>query len=333
MTTVRKQNENTLLSVQNLKVRFGGAGGLQAVDGVSYAVEASERVALVGESGSGKSVSSLAILKLLATPPAQVNAQTMAFEGKDLLPLKENQMGQVRGTGMGMIFQDPATARNPVYTIGEQVAEGPRYHFGLNKKDARAAAQDMLQKVGIKDAAGRYDSYPHELSGGMRQRVMIAGALILKPRLLFADEPTTALDVTIQKQILELLLELQQETAMSVLLITHDLGVVRQFAQRVLVMYAGQIVEEAPTAALFEQQHHPYTQGLFRCLPRLNQRVNRLFAIEGVPPDLRQNIPGCRFAPRCPHVTDQCRQSAPPLVQQGNRHVRCWLEAPPAVSA
>ncbi len=316
-----------LLTVENLTVRFGTKDPLAAVNGVSYTIGPGERVALVGESGSGKSVSSLGVMRLLPPQGAAITADRLIFDGKDILATPEKQMGRVRGKGIGMIFQDPSTALNPVYTVGEQVAEGIRYHDKLSRADAKAAALDMLKKVGIQDAETRYNAYPHELSGGMRQRVMIAGALILKPKLLIADEPTTALDVTIQKQILDLLVELQEETGMSVLLITHDLGVVRQFAQRVLVMYAGQIVEECATEALFHAQYHPYTHGLFQCIPRLNKKEDRLYAIPGAPPQLKAIPEGCRFAPRCPHVMDACKvPPGPPLREAEDRRYRCLLD-------
>jgi peptide/nickel transport system ATP-binding protein len=320
-----------LLEVDGLRTYFYTRDGVvRAVDGVTFSVHPGETLAIVGESGCGKSVTSLSILRLIASPPGRTVAGRIMFEGRDLLTLPEPEMRRVRGNEISMIFQEPMTSLNPVLTIGRQIAEASMLHRGLTRAAAYARAVEMLRLVHIPEPERRVSQYPHQMSGGMRQRVMIAMALACNPRLLIADEPTTALDVTIQAQILDLMRELKQKTGAAIVLITHDLGVVAEMAQRVVVMYAGRKVEEAPVAALFARPRHPYTLGLLSSIPRLGDpeaisQRKRLTEIPGVVPSLREAIPGCIFAPRCPYATDRCRREYPPIEQKAAGHaVACW---------
>ena len=313
-----------LLDVADLTVTFRTDGGLvRAVDSVSLSVEAGETLALVGESGSGKSVTALSILGLIA--PGRIEQGRIAFAGDDLTALDEVALRAIRGDRIAMIFQEPMSSLNPVLTIGKQVAEPIWLHRRTAWREAYVQAAELLRKVAIPDAEARLDDYPHQLSGGMRQRVMIAIALACRPQLIIADEPTTALDVTVQAQILALLKGLTQETNAALLLITHDLGVVARYADRVAVMYGGRIVESGPAVALYRAPMHPYTEGLMRSVPRLDGLASeRLPAIPGQPPDLAKLPPGCAFAPRCPHVHDVCVASAPSLhALDASRSVAC----------
>ena len=303
-----------LLRLDELKTYFKTRGGdVRAVDGVDIDILPGETVGLVGESGSGKSVTARSILRLLATPPARYAGGGIYFKGTNLLDLSEADMRKLRGGKISMIFQDPMTFLNPVYTAGEQVAEAIRLHQGKSKSEARAMTVELFRTVGIPNADERYDAYPHQLSGGMRQRIMIAIALSSRPELLIADEPTTALDVTIQAQILDLLRNLQRDFGMSILLITHDLGVVAETCDRVAVMYAGRIVEQAPVDALFVNPQHPYTIGLMNAIPRADLENTAPKPIEGSPPDLLNPPSGCRFHPRCPHCQPICVTDDPVL--------------------
>ncbi len=319
-----------LLRVENLKTHFHTRDGIvRAVDGVSFEVMPGETLAIVGESGCGKSVTSMSILRLLPMPPARIADGRIEFDGRNLLDLSEPEMRKVRGNLISMIFQEPMTSLNPVLTVGRQIAEALVLHRGMSEKDAMARAIEMLRKVHIPEAERRITQYPHELSGGMRQRVMIAMALACGPRLLIADEPTTALDVTIQAQILELMRELHRETGAAIILITHDLGVVAEMAQRVIVMYAGRKVEEAPIEELFANPRHPYTRGLLGSMPHLGDSVNetgkRLVEIPGMVPSLKDPAPGCLFAPRCPNVGERCTADVPPLELHAAGHwAACW---------
>jgi peptide/nickel transport system ATP-binding protein/oligopeptide transport system ATP-binding protein len=315
-----------LLEVRDLRVSFASeAGPLPAVRGLSLRMAKGETLALVGESGCGKSVTALALLRLLGEG-AQVRAAQLRFRGRDLLGVDDEEMRKLRGREIGMIFQEPMTSLNPVFRIGDQIGEVLELHRGLSREEARRGAVELLGRVRIADAARRATQYPHELSGGMKQRVMIAMALACDPALLVADEPTTALDVTIQAQILELLRALQQELGMAMLLITHDLGVVAQYAERVAVMYAGELVEEAPVRELFRDPLHPYTRALLRALPRPGQR-GRLAAIEGSVPTPDELPPGCAFAGRCGEALPRCPGEPPLVVAVRGRPVRCWLHA------
>jgi oligopeptide/dipeptide ABC transporter ATP-binding protein len=326
---------NELLEIKNLSVQFHTPEGIaHAVDGVSLHLARGETLGLVGESGCGKTVTSLSILGLIPSPPGTIKADKMLFEGRNLTDLKPEALREVRGQEIAMIFQEPMTSLNPVLPIGRQVAEPLITHKGLGKREAYAQAVDWLEHVKIPGAEERLNSYPHQLSGGMRQRVMIAMAMVCRPKLLIADEPTTALDVTIQAQILSLMLGLKEELGMSVLLITHDLGVVAQMASRVVVMYAGEVVEEAGVRDLFDRPFHPYTQGLLKSMPRLSTRVHgragRLKEIKGTVPPLTQRIRGCKFSDRCPHVFDLCRKENPELLAIENGLLaRCWLKQYP----
>jgi peptide/nickel transport system ATP-binding protein len=319
-----------LLRVDNLKTHFHTRDGIvRAVDGVSFDVMPGETLAVVGESGCGKSVTAMSILRLLPMPPARIAEGRIEFDGRNLLDLSEPDMRKVRGNAISMIFQEPMTSLNPVLTIGRQIAEALVLHRGLSEKAAMNRAAEMLRKVHIPEAERRLTQYPHELSGGMRQRVMIAMALACGPRLLIADEPTTALDVTIQAQILELMRELREETGASMILITHDLGVVAEVAHRVVVMYAGRKVEEAPIAELFAAPRHPYTRGLLGSMPHLGDSVNetgkRLVEIPGMVPSLKDPAPGCLFAPRCPNAGERCATEVPPLELHAPGHsAACW---------
>src|ERR1051326_7066547 len=319
-----------LLEVRNLQTHFPTRAGLvRAVDGISFYLDRGELLGLVGESGCGKSMTALSIMRLIA-PPGKIVDGEVLFDGKDLLKLSDAEMRQMRGDDVAMIFQDPMTSLNPVFTVGEQIAEALRLHRKMSHKDARAATIEAMREVAIPDPARRLDDYPHQLSGGMRQRVMIAMALACNPKLLIADEPTTALDVTIQAQILELLNELRKQRELAVLLITHDLGVVAEVADRVAVMYTGRIVEESPVEELFARPKHPYTEGLLRSVPQLTAsdaiKKERLDTIEGVVPSPTDLPPGCHFAPRCPHRMPRCTEGTMPLYQlEGGVQVRCVL--------
>ena len=318
----------SLLEVRNLKTFFATARGeVRSVDDVSFTLERGETLSLVGESGSGKSVTALSILRLVA-PPGRVVGGEVLFDGRDLLKLSNPEMRAMRGDDIAMIFQDPMTSLNPVYTVGEQIAEAIRLHRRVPKREAWNQAIEGMRDVAIPAPEARAKNYPHEMSGGMRQRVMIAMALACDPKLLIADEPTTALDVTIQAQILGLLSELRERRNLGLLLITHDLGVVAETSDRVAVMYAGKIVEEAPVRDLFRRPRHPYTEGLLRAVPRLSdagsERKARLETIEGVVPSPLDLPPGCRFAPRCPHAREKCRAGEIPLIPVGPAHAsRC----------
>jgi len=318
----------TLLEIRGLRVSFAtDAGPVPAVRGVDLAIAQGETLALVGESGCGKSVTALSILRLVATPPGRYDAGEVRFAGEDLLTVSEERIREVRGNDVAMIFQEPMTSLNPVFPVGDQVAETIALHQRVGAAEARARAIEALRRVGIPAPEQRVDEYPHQLSGGLRQRVMIAMALACSPRLLIADEPTTALDVTIQAQILELVAKLQAELGMAVLLITHDLGVVAETAHRVAVMYAGRVVEEAGVLELFERPRHPYTAGLLRSRPRLDAGRGRLVPIEGSVPDALHVPPGCPFHPRCPYAIERCPKEDPPLFDEaGHRHA-CWVAA------
>ncbi|MGE0726069.1 MAG: ABC transporter ATP-binding protein [Alphaproteobacteria bacterium] len=310
-----------LLAVDGLRVVFGPPSREQvAVDGVGFTVGAGETLGIVGESGSGKSLTALAMLRLVPSPPGRIAAGRVRFDGTDLLTLDEGAMERVRGARIGMIFQEPMSALNPVFTVGEQIAEALRVHERMGRRAAAARAVALLERVGIADAARRARQYPHELSGGMRQRVMIAAALACRPALLIADEPTTALDVTIQAQILALLRELQREMGMAVILITHDLGVVAQMVDRVIVMYGGRIAEEGPAERVFGAPSHPYTRLLLESIPSLDHERDRLPAIPGMVPTLAELPPGCRFHPRCPLAMDRCRIETPAPVAVAPGH-------------
>jgi oligopeptide/dipeptide ABC transporter ATP-binding protein len=324
---------DTVLAIENLRTQFRTpAGTVRAVDGVSYAVRRGETLCVVGESGCGKSVTALSILRLIASPPGRIVGGRVLFEGRDLLALSETEMERIRGNEISMIFQEPMTSLNPLYTVGRQIGEAIALHQGLGRREAMAKAVEMLRRVAIPDAERRANAYPHQLSGGMRQRVMIAMALSCNPKVLIADEPTTALDVTIQAQILDLIREQQRRLGMAILLITHDMGVVAENADRVVVMYAGRKVEEAAVAELFERPAHPYTRGLLGSIPHLDdaarsagRRRPRLTEIKGMVPSLARLPPGCSFAPRCAFATARCLEAAPPIEQHRPGHwVACW---------
>ena len=309
-----------LLEVEGLRTQFAtSAGTVRAVDGVSFAIERGEVLGLVGESGCGKSVTSLSIMRLVP-PPGAVVAGRVRLEGEDLLDKDAEAMRRVRGARIAMVFQEPMTSLNPVFTIGNQIAGAVLAHAGGSRRAAWERAVEMLDRVQVPSPRQRARDYPHQLSGGLRQRAMIALALAPGPQLLIADEPTTALDVTIQAQILDLLRRLQAERGMAVLLITHDLGVVAELCHRVAIIYAGRIVEMAPVAGIFGSPLHPYTRGLLRCLPHPSRFGQPLSSIEGAPPDLRETRAGCPFAPRCPHVLPSCRQEEPALVERKPGH-------------
>ncbi|MBX9947274.1 MAG: ABC transporter ATP-binding protein [Reyranella sp.] len=323
-----------LLEVRGLKTHFATDRGLfKAVDGISFDVPRGRTVGLVGESGCGKSVTSLSVMGLVPSPPGNVEADGVLFEGRDVLRLSPDDRRKLRGGKMSMIFQEPMTSLNPVHTIGQQIVEAILAHTTMSPQAAKARAVEMLELVRIPSAAERVDDYPHSLSGGMRQRVMIAMALSCEPALLIADEPTTALDVTIQAQILDLLQDLQKRLGMAILIITHDLGVIAEVADDVLVMYAGQIVESAPVHALFADPQHPYTIGLLGSIPRLDVDRARLATIEGTVPSPNNQPRGCRFAPRCPFADRRCHDDPPPLRDLGPGHrVACW-KAPVEIGA
>lgn len=323
---------DALLSVSNLRTYFhDGEDVSRAVDGVSFDISAGETLAIVGESGSGKSVTALSMLRLIRSPGRIEAGSSIKFEGRELLDLTEREMRDVRGQRIAMIFQEPMSALNPVLTVGEQVAEVVRVHTDSSRHNAWERAVEMLALTGIATPRERASEYPHQLSGGMRQRVMIAMALVLKPALLIADEPTTALDVTIQAQILELLQSLQQQLGMAILLITHDLGVVAEVANRVVVMYGGEVVESSTVADLFAAPHHPYTEGLMSAMPRLDAETVRLMTIPGVVPPSNAWPSGCRFRDRCTHAWERCEREHPPLYMVGAAHEsRCHLADEPS---
>jgi oligopeptide/dipeptide ABC transporter ATP-binding protein len=324
--------QRPLLEIENLQTHFFTSEGVvRAVDGVSYAVRSGETLGVVGESGCGKSVTALSILRLVANPPGRIVAGAIRFEGANLLELTDPAMEAIRGNDISMIFQEPMTSLNPLFTVGAQISESIALHEGLSRRDAMGKAIEMLRSVKMPEPERRAQAYPHQLSGGMRQRVMIAMALSCNPKLLIADEPTTALDVTIQAQILDLMRELQDEFGMAIIFITHDMGVVAENADRVVVMYAGRKVEEALVDDLFEQPGHPYTKGLLGSIPHLDiaaradSRRARLSEIKGMVPSLAKLPQGCTFAPRCGMATDECRALYPPLTEHRPGHwVACW---------
>lgn len=320
----------TLLEVKDLKTRFYTQDGVvHAVNGISYTLDEGSTLGIVGESGCGKSVSVLSAMRLIPEPPGKIVGGQVIFEGEDLLKMPMDEIRHVRGNKIAMIFQDPMTSLNPVLTIGRQVEEALELHMGMSRSQARQRAIELLQMVGIPQAEDRIDDYPHQFSGGMRQRVMIAMALSCNPQILIADEPTTALDVTIQAQIIDLVKRLRDEIGMAVIWITHDLGIIAGLAEKVIVMYAGFIVEEAPVKELYGDPRHPYTIGLLGSLPRLDARKShKLVSIEGLPPDLINLPPGCPFAPRCAYVIDRCLEENPSLEAVGlnNHRIACWVD-------
>ncbi|MFF1904738.1 ABC transporter ATP-binding protein [Kitasatospora sp. NPDC058218] len=324
MTTVIEKNSKSgrlevgtpLLEVRDLHVEFHTRDGVaKAVNGVNYSVAAGETLAVLGESGSGKSVTAQTIMGILDMPPGKISQGQILFRGEDMLAMKEEQRRLIRGQKIAMIFQDALSSLNPVMTVGAQLGEMFRVHRGLSKKDARAKAIELMDRVRIPAAKQRVGDYPHQFSGGMRQRIMIAMALSMEPDLIIADEPTTALDVTVQAQVMDLLAELQAEYNMGLILITHDLGVVADVADKIAVMYAGRIVETAPVHDLYANPAHPYTKGLLRSIPRLDQKGQELYAIKGLPPNLLKVPAGCAFNPRCDVATDLCRSETPKLHQ------------------
>jgi peptide/nickel transport system ATP-binding protein len=314
-----------LLSVKGLKVSFHNKKGTTvAVDGVSFSVNKSEILGIVGESGCGKSVTSLSILRLLGQQ-GEIQSDEILMDGKNLAALSEREMCAVRGNEIAMIFQDPMTSLNPVFTIGRQMAEPFMIHRGFGRKEARMGALEMLSKVGVPSPEIRLNEYPHQLSGGMRQRVMIAMALSCNPKLLIADEPTTALDVTLQAQILDLILDLRNSTGMAIMLITHDMGVVAEMADRIMVMYAGREVEYGPADDIFQNPRHPYTRGLLNSIPRLDRDEENLYSIQGTVPGPRDMPPGCHFSPRCSCARENCFREDPPGFRRGNTEVKCFI--------
>jgi oligopeptide transport system ATP-binding protein len=318
-----------LLEVKNLKTQFFTQDGVvHAVNGISYSVDKGETVAIVGESGSGKSVGVMSLIRLIPQPPGKIVDGEVWFDGQDLLKLSEDELRGIRGNRIAMIFQDPMTSLNPVLTIGRQITEALELHLNMNREQSRKRAVQLLEMVGIPGADARLDDYPHQFSGGMRQRVMIAMGLSCNPQLLIADEPTTALDVTIQAQIIDLATRLIDELGMSIIWITHDLGVVAGMAQRVIVMYSGFIIEESPVEDIYANPRHPYTLGLLRSIPRLDLgRQKRLIPIEGLPPDLLELPNQCPFAPRCAFSVEKCWQENPPLEMVGPNHkAACWVD-------
>lgn len=314
-----------ILRINNLTTSFATPGGvINAVDNASLDLGQGETLAIVGESGCGKTVLSLSVMGLIPDPPGRITSGSVLYRGQDLVNLGEKEMQKIRGNQLSMIFQEPMTSLNPVFRIGDQIGETLRLHKGLDASEAESAAVDALKLVGIPNPHKRIQSFPHELSGGMRQRVMIAMALVCSPEVLIADEPTTALDVTIQAQILRLLDELKHRMSGSLMLITHDLGVVARVATRVAVMYAGQVVESAGLSEIFKEPLHPYTQGLLASVPKLGSRT-QLTPIPGNVPALTDLPKGCRFNPRCPHAFDLCKEQEPQLIEKDGRQIRCWL--------
>ncbi len=326
-----------LLEIRDLQTQFTtDRGVVKAVDGVSYDVEEGEILGIVGESGCGKSVSALSIMRLIADPPGKIVGGQVVFDGRDLLALSESEMRQIRGNRIGMVFQEPMSSLNPVLSIGRQLTETLELHLKMSPGAARERAAELLSMVGMPDAESRLKDYPHQLSGGMRQRVMIAMAISCEPRLIVADEPTTALDVTIQAQILELMQSLSRELGTALVIITHNLGVVARYADRVLVMYAGKIVESGVSRAIYGDPRHPYTLGLLNSVPRLDGRAgSQLEVIEGMPPDLIEMPEGCSFAPRCKFAIDRCTTETPELMEvDGEHRSACWrLEELPEIAA
>jgi oligopeptide transport system ATP-binding protein len=315
--------------VRNLKTWFYTPDGIvKAVNGVSYTLNEGEALGLVGESGCGKSVSAMSLMRLIPTPPGRIVEGEVIFDGKDLLKLNDEGIRRVRGNDIAMIFQDPMTSLNPVLTVGRQIGEALELHKGMNRDQARKRTIELLELVGIPAARSRVDDYPHQFSGGMRQRVMIAMALSCDPKLLIADEPTTALDVTIQAQILDLIAQLRKDLGMAVIMITHDLGVVAGVADKINVMYAGYIVESAPAEELFAKPRHPYTLGLLRSIPRIDEpRKEKLIPIEGLPPDLIDAPQGCPFVPRCTYKVDRCVEENPSLEPfEAGHNIACWVD-------
>jgi peptide/nickel transport system ATP-binding protein/oligopeptide transport system ATP-binding protein len=318
----------SLLDVQGLTTAFmTGRGEITAIEDVSFSLKEGEILGIVGESGSGKSVTALTIMGLLPQPPARIAAGKVLFQGQELTKLSSREMQRIRGPGIAMIFQEPMTSLNPVFSIGDQIMETIRAHESLPAAALRKRAIDMLDKVGIPSAARRLDDYPHQMSGGQRQRVMIAIALACNPKLLIADEPTTALDVTIQAQILDLLMDLRDEFRMAIMIITHNMGVIAETADRVLVMYAGRVIEEAPVARIFDHPVHPYTRGLLECVPSITEERARLIAIPGTLPDPARRPPGCRYSVRCRYAQPSCSEALPPLILEEADHWAACLRA------
>ena len=317
-----------LLEVRGLTTAFmTGRGEVNAIEDVTFALKEGEILGIVGESGSGKSVTALTIMDLLPRPPARVAAGEVIFNGQDLTRMPDRDMQRIRGPGISMIFQEPMTSLNPVFSIGDQIMETIAAHERLSQSDLRKRAIDMLDKVGIPSASKRLDDYPHQMSGGQRQRVMIAMALACNPKLLIADEPTTALDVTIQAQILDLLMDLRDEFGMAIMIITHNMGVIAETADRVMVMYAGRVIEEAPVETIFDHPMHPYTRGLLDCIPSLTEDKPRLVAIPGTLPEPARRPPGCRFGPRCAHALPACSASIPVLESLEPAHTAACFRA------
>ncbi|MDA5284996.1 ABC transporter ATP-binding protein [Streptomyces sp. Isolate_45] len=316
-----------LLEVRDLHVEFKTRDGVaKAVNGVNYSVDEGETLAVLGESGSGKSVTAQAVMGILDTPPGRIAGGEILFQGKDLLKMKEEERRRIRGAKMAMIFQDALSSLNPVVSVGAQLGEMYEVHRGMSRRDSRAKAVELMDRVKIPAAKERVGDYPHQFSGGMRQRIMIAMAMALEPSLIIADEPTTALDVTVQAQVMDLLAELQRELNMGLILITHDLGVVADVADKIAVMYAGRIVEAAPVHAIYGAPAHPYTRGLLDSIPRLDQKGQELYAIKGLPPNLLAIPPGCAFNPRCPMARPVCRTEVPPLAEVGpDRTSACFF--------
>ncbi len=319
----------TILEIKDLCVEFQTVEGVvHAVDHLNYTLHKGEKLGIVGESGSGKSVSSLGMMQLIPNPPGRITGGEILYHGKDLVKASEKEMQKIRGNEISMIFQEPMTSLNSIIKCGKQIAESLRLHRGMKKKEAMEEAVRMMRAVGIANPEVRAHEYPHQMSGGMRQRVMIAMALACQPQILIADEPTTALDVTIQAQILDLIRELNESMGTSVVFITHDLGVVSELCDTVIVMYTGHIVEQAPVKELFESPKHPYTKGLLNAIPKITRERNPLETIEGMVPNPTERIEGCSFSPRCPYATDQCRKAEPPMAELSDgRLVRCWQYA------
>ncbi|MDD6361864.1 MAG: ABC transporter ATP-binding protein [Lachnospiraceae bacterium] len=323
--TPKDAQQKPILEVRHLCVDFHTAEGtVHAINDLSYTLMPGEKQGIVGESGSGKSVSSLAIMGLIPNPPGEIVSGQILFHGTDLTKLSDKEMNKIRGDKISMIFQEPMTSLNPILTCGGQIAESLVLHRGMKKKEALSEALRLMQEVGIASPEKRIKEYPHQLSGGMKQRVMIAMALACEPEILICDEPTTALDVTIQAQILDLIRKLNEEKGMSVLMITHDFGVIREISDNVIVMYTGKVVERAPADVIFKEPLHPYTKGLIGSIPRITKERGRLEQIEGMVPNPTEKIEGCTFWPRCPYATEQCRKEDPPTVILGMHQVKCW---------
>lgn len=315
-----------MLDIKDLSVEFQTVEGtVHAINNLSYSLDEGETLGIVGESGSGKSVSSLGIMKLIPNPPGKIVNGEILYNGKDLAKISEKDMEKIRGNEISMIFQEPMTSLNPIITCGKQIAESLILHRGMKKKEAMQTAVEMMKEVGIANPEKRVHEYPHQMSGGMRQRVMIAMALACNPKILICDEPTTALDVTIQAQILDLIRKLNKEMGTAIIMITHDLGVVSELCKKVIVMYTGRIVEEAPSEDIFKKPLHPYTIGLISAIPKITKERDPLTTIEGVVPNPTEIIEGCSFWPRCNYATEQCKKEEPPMVQvEEKRKVRCW---------